>query len=388
VGKAARAMARAAEETLDGRLGPGLAVGVDEDAPGPRRILFRTAGHPLPDRRGLAAARQVETLARGLRRADVLLVLLSGGASALLPAPAPGLTLADKVETTRLLLEAGADIESLNAVRKHLSRLKGGGLARLAHPARVVALALSDVVGDDLSVIASGPTVPDPTRYVDAGAVLHRHRLWSRVPPRVRRRLEAGRAGRLPETPKPGDPVFRRVTTSVLAGAREALAAAARAARRAGFETHVVTRTLRGEARDAGADLAHGLLAGPFERPACRLAAGETTVRVRGPGVGGRNLELAVAAARPLAGRDALLAAFATDGRDGASRSAGGVVTGSTLERARRLGLADPEAFLDVSDAESYLAPLGDLIVTGPTGTNVADLVVMLAGPLRDRQRL
>jgi len=393
VGKAAAAMARTAEQELGRRLGPSIAIGVT-GGPRPDRIPFIEAGHPLPDARGYDAGRAAQAIIRALGADDVLLVLLSGGASALLPAPAAGLRFEDKIEVTRLLLRTGADIHELNAVRKHLSSVKGGGLARLAAPARVVCLAVSDVVGDDLSVIGSGPTVPDPTTYADAWTVLARHGLLARVPARVRRHLEAGRAGDREETPKPGDALFRRTRTEVIGGSGQALEAAARTARRLGYAPVVLTRRLGGEARDAGrllgAILRECLESGsPKRPPACLLAAGETTVTVRGDGRGGRNLELAVAAAGEIAGlREALLVSFATDGVDGASRAAGGVVTGNTVQRARALGLAPPRAFLDANDSESFLAPLSDLLVTGPTATNVADLVVMLAGRRRQRRGL
>jgi glycerate 2-kinase len=387
VGKAAAAMARAAEAEI-ASLGPSLAVGVDGGAR-PARIAFRPAGHPLPDARGLRAADEAEHLARRLGPRDVLLVLLSGGASALLPAPVRGITLRDKVSVTRGLLRAGADIHELNAVRKHLSRLKGGGLTRAAAPARVTCLALSDVVGDDLSVIGSGPTVPDPTTRAEARAVLQRHGLWRDAPAAIRRQLQRGA-----ETPKPGDALFRRARTGVIAGAGTALDAAAKEARRLGLRTLVLTRRLAGEAREVGRVLA-GIVrecaadGRPLRPPACLLAAGETTVTVHGSGIGGRNLELVVAAARDLDGLpSALLASFASDGIDGVSRAAGGLVTGRTWARARTLGLAPPAAFLAENDAESFLAPLGDLIVTGPTGTNVADMVVALIGPPGARRGL
>jgi hydroxypyruvate reductase len=383
-GKAALPMAIAAERAL----GPhvvGFAVGVPSPERRPKHLRFVEAGHPLPDARGLEAAQEIEALLEETGPSDVVLVLLSGGASALLPAPAEGLTLADKLATTRRLLRAGADIRELNTVRKHLSRLKGGGLVRAAAPARVVCLALSDVVGDDLSVIGSGPTVPDPSTYADACAVLQRRGLLTRVPPRVRRHLEAGRRGRRPETPKPGDPRFRRAHTEVIGGSRDALDAAARAARRRGLRTLRLTRSLHGEAREVGRVLASILRecaqsGHPVRAPACLLAAGETVVTVRGKGRGGRNLEVAVAAAAELDRVPrVLLASLATDGVDGISPAAGGVVTGTSLDRARALGLAPPAAFLDANDSESFLAALGDLIVTRPTGTNVADLALMLA---------
>jgi hydroxypyruvate reductase len=386
VGKAAIAMARAAEERLGPALSEGLAVTTESATL--ERIRVRTAGHPVPDERGLEAAAEVEALAGGLGPDDLLLVLLSGGASALLPAPVAGLTLADKALTTSLLLRSGATIHELNAVRKHLSRLKGGGLARAASPARVVALALSDVVGDDLSTIGSGPTAPDPTSHAQALAVLERRSVASEVPPAVREHLARGARGERPETPKPGDPLFRRVVTRVIGSGRLSVEAAAREARRRGYRPVVLTTRLEGEAREAvrvlvailreTLDTAKGRSA-----PICLLAGGETTVTVRGHGQGGRNQEMAVAAAVALEGfpAPAVVACLATDGIDGASDAAGGIVDDTTRARGERLGLAPPAAFLAASDTRNYLGPLGDLIVTGPTGTNVADLVALLTTP-------
>ena len=295
------------------------------------------------------------------------------------------LTLRQKAATTRLLLRSGATITELNAVRKHLSRVKGGGLARAAAPARVVTLVLSDVVGDDLSTIASGPTVADPTTYADALAILARRRLLSRVPVAVRRHLENGRRHILAETPKPGDPVFRRAYAQVVGSTRHSVAAAEAEARRRGFATTVLTTSLEGEARDVGRELASVLRerAARARRPVCLLAGGETTVTVRGPGRGGRNQELAVAAMRGLAALPgaALLATLATDGVDGSTGAAGGLADPSSLGRAAARGLPPPEAFLAANDSHRLLSALHDLIVTGPTGTNVADVTLMLAAP-------
>ncbi len=300
----------------------------------------------MPDARGLAAAREVERLARGLGREDLLLVLLSGGASALLPAPAEGVTLRDKQRTTGQLLRAGATIHELNAVRKHLSRLKGGGLAREAAPARVITLVLSDVVGDDLSTIASGPTVPDPTTFAEALAVLRAARASpARAPRAVLARLRAGARGAIPETPKPGDRLFRRTATRVVGSNRLSVAAAAREARRLGLRPLVLTTRLEGEAREAARVLVAILrecveTGRPAAGPVCLLAGGETTVTVRGPGQGGRNQELAVAAAEALAGfpAPAVVASLGTDGIDGASDAAGGVVDDQTTRPRRRPG--------------------------------------------------
>ena len=385
-GKAAPAMARAAEEVLGDRLDEALAIA---SAPGPplRRTRLLLASHPVPDERGLAAAAAVRALAESLGRDDLLLLLLSGGASALLPAPVAGITLSDKAAVTSLLLRAGAPIHELNAVRKHLSLLKGGGLARAAAPARLVCLALSDVVGDDLSTIASGPTVPDPTTYADAVGILEARAVLGACPAAVRAHLAAGAAGDVPETPKPGDRIFARVTTRIVGSNRLSVEAAAREARRQGLRPLVLTTRLEGEAREAArvlvAMLRECVEAGrPAAPPVCLLAGGETTVTVRGDGRGGRNQELAVAAAVPLAAfpKPALLASLATDGVDGASEAAGGVVDDESVARAARQGLAPPGHFLAASDSHAFLASLADLIVTGPTGTNVVDLTVLLAG--------
>ncbi len=386
-GKAAGTMARAAEEVLGDRISEGLAVDIVEARPPLARTRLRIARHPLPDRRGLRAAAEVEALARGLDKDDLLLLLISGGASALLPAPVAGISLDDKVAVTSHLLRAGATIGELNTVRKHLSRLKGGGLARAAWPARVVCLVLSDVVGDDLSTIASGPTVPDPTTYAEALDVLRRRQVLSALPRPVRRHLEAGAAGRVPETPKAKDRVFRGVRTRIVGSNRWTVEAAAQEARRLGLRALTLTTFLEGEAREVARVLVSVLRecvesGTPGEPPICLLAGGETTVTVRGDGLGGRNQELVVAAVEPLSAlpAHAVVASLATDGIDGISVAAGGIVDQDSARRARQMGLAPPAVFLGSSDSAGFLAPLGDLIITGPTGTNVVDLTILLAG--------
>lgn len=393
-GKAASAMGRAAEEVLGDRMGEAIAVDSSAPARPLERTRLRVARHPLPDERGQTAASEVETLARGLGADDVLLVLISGGASALLPSPVRGLSLEDKAAVTSLLQRSGAAIGELNTVRKHLSRLKGGGLARIAAPARVVCLVLSDVVGDDLSTIASGPTVPDPTTYEDALEVLRARGVLAAAPKRVRRHLEAGAAGDVPETPKPGDPLFRRVATRVIGSNRWTIEAAAQEARRLGLTPLVLTSYLEGEAREAARALTSILRecvesGTPAATPVCLLAGGETTVTVRGEGAGGRNQELAVAAAEPLARfpNFAVVASMATDGVDGASHAAGGMVDHDTIRRAREAGLPSVGDILAANDSTNFLGPLGDLIVTGPTGTNVVDLTLLLAGDPRPGRR-
>lgn len=389
-GKAAATMARAAEEALGDRISEGVAVDIAEADPPLAHTRLRVARHPLPDARGLRAAAEVEALARGLGPHDLLLVLISGGASALLPAPVEGISLEHKAAVTSLLLRAGATIGELNTVRKHLSRLKGGGLARAAWPARVVCLVLSDVVGDDLSTIASGPTVPDPTTYRQALDVLRNRQVLAAVPKPVRRHLEKGAAGAVPETPKPRDRAFRRVRTRIIGSNRWTVEAAAQEARKLGLRAVTLTTFLEGEAREVARALVAVLRecvesGTPGEPPVCLLAGGETTVTVRGDGLGGRNQELVVAAAERLAAlpAHAVVASLATDGIDGVSGAAGGVADHDSLRRARQLGLAPPSVFLASSDSAGFLAPLGDLIITGPTGTNVVDLTILLAGDPR-----
>ncbi len=383
LGKAAYPMARAAHQVLGPLLHQGLIVTKDgytgPDLPGFRQ---HAAGHPVPDTRSLESARLVQALLRDPTPEDLLLVLLSGGGSALLVDPAPGLTLEDVQTLNRLLLRAGATIHEINAVRKHVERLKGGGLARLAAPARVHTLVLSDVPGDDLSVIASGPTAPDPSTYRDAWEVLARYGLLEQAPPAVVAHLKAGLEGRLPETPKPGEALWQRVAHTLVGSVRLAAEAAWRAMATAGWRGGILTTTLQGEAREVARVLAAILQEAarwhrPFAPPACMVLGGETTVTVRGPGKGGRNQELALAAVPYLAGLEgAALVTLATDGTDGPTDAAGAVATDQTLARARARGL-DPRRYLDRNDSYAFWEQMGGLLKTGPTRTNVNDLVFL-----------
>ncbi len=378
-GKGALAMARAAAAAAGAASAGGLVVvphgGVALCAGG---VEVVPASHPLPDAAGEAATARLLARVAAADAATLVLVVLSGGASSLLEAPAPGLTLADLRAVTERLLAAGADIATLNAVRKHCSRVKGGGLCRVAGGARGLwALVLSDVVGDDPATIASGPTVADPTTFADAAAALARHLRPDEVPPAVRAHLASGSAGRLPETVKPGDPVLRGTHTVVVGGNGAAVAAAAAAARMRGYATDIVDEPLAGDAADAGRALAAHLRAAPRGRAVAVVAGGETTVRVVPGGVGGRCQHLALAAAAVLAGEPCVLLAAGTDGVDGPTRAAGACVDGGTVGRALALAL-DPVAALAATDSHALLAATGDLVVTGPTGTNVADVVVAL----------
>ena len=384
-GKAAAAMAAALHSILGDRLNGGLAVTKHGHAfAGAGPVELVEAGHPLPDEAGAAAAQRMAAMLAGGSGRDLVVAIISGGGSALLALPAAGISLADLQATTDLLLRSGAPIGEVNAVRKHLSQVKGGGLARLAAPNPVIGLILSDVVGDPLDAIASGPTAPDSTTFADAWAVLERYELTGQVPRPVRERLLAGAQGALPETPKPGDPLFERVHNIVVGSNRLAAEAAVEEAGRQGLNALLLSTFVEGEARQVArvaAALAREMASfdRPAARPACLVWGGETTVTVRGGGQGGRNQELALAAALALDGTPGvLLAALATDGADGPTGAAGAVATGETVARARAMGL-DPAAHLADNDAYPFFYALDDLIQTGPTGTNVNDLLFLFA---------
>lgn len=384
-GKAGVGMVEGALAALDGRVEAGV-VAVPRGCggfAGPVRLV--EAGHPFPDAGSRLAARGILGLLSRTRQGHQVVAVLSGGGSAMISLPPPGVTAAEKNRTCALLLEAGADIASLNAVRKHLSLVKGGWAAR-AGGAAIFAVLLSDVPGDDPSVIASGPFVPDPSTYADAIGALGRFGVLRKAPGSVRRRLAAGAAGRLPETPKPGDPAFSKVTWTIAGSNRTALEGAGRAAAAAGAkEVRLFPSFLRGEARECGRAFAALVRTVAAEAPKGRriflAAGGETTVRVKGKGKGGRCQEFALAAAIELEGTpQAALLCAGTDGKDGPVEAAGAYADGTTCERARRLGL-DPLARLADNDAGSFFEALGDLVVTGPTGTNVADVALCLLSP-------
>ena len=386
-GKAGAAMARAAEEVLGERITSGLVLVKDghsaKDGQSLTRIPLVEAGHPVPDSRGVYATAQLLEIVRGAGSDDLVICLISGGGSALLTSPAEGITLDDVQAATRLLLHSGATINELNAVRKHLSRVSGGQLARVAAPARVLSLILSDVTGSPLDVIASGPTAPDPTTFSEALRILERYGILSETPGSIVERLRMGVDGKVEETPKPGDPLFERVTNVLVASNVIAVEAAASHARSLGLDTIIATTFLEGEAREAGNMLAgvgkeiavHGR---PVRRPGCVLFGGETTVTIRGAGVGGRNTELALGAALALEGwgPGVVVASLATDGGDGSSPSAGAIADGTTIDRGKVQSL-DAHDALARNDSYSYWHALGDAIMTGPTGTNVNDVMAV-----------
>ena len=375
-------MARAANDLFGPRIRTGLVIG--PPGAGGADIPFElvVGGHPMPTAESERAGRRALEVAAALQPDEWLLVLLSGGASALMAVPAAGLTLADKQATTRHLLRAGANIHELNTVRKHLSASKGGWLAAAA-PGACRTFAISDVVGDDPSVIGSGPTVPDASTFRDAFDILQRFAgaPADAYPRAVLERMAGGVRGEMPDTPKPNDARLSRAVMSVIGGRRHAMDGASAAAASRGYHVVRIDDAVVGEARSSAVSHLRAALARADDvgRPACIVSSGETTVRVTGDGIGGRNQEFALACARALAalGAPAMLASIGTDGIDGPTDAAGALVDATTLDRARAARL-DPAAFLDRNDSYRFFEALGDLIHTGPTGTNVGDLQIIL----------
>ncbi|MCY3776123.1 MAG: glycerate kinase [Candidatus Aminicenantes bacterium] len=390
-GKAAVPMAGAVEQILGDRLNSGLVV----VKYGHGGVLDRTrvleAGHPEPDENGVAAtSRILEFLDRNLTSQDLLLVLISGGGSALTPCPVPGITLSDKQAATSVLLNSGATIHEINAIRKHLSRFKGGRLLRHTHGAQVVSLLLSDVVGDDVSSIASGPTVPDPTRFEDCLGILTQYGIRTAVPDPVLQYLQEGAAGGVDaprETPKENDPAFVKVQNRVVGSNILALKAAADESRRLGFAPLILSSSVYGNTEDVAkvhVGIAREVLQSghPVAPPCCIISGGETTVRVTGSGKGGRNQEFALWCAREMeswGNEPLLIASIGSDGNDGPTDAAGAWATPETARRSRSLGL-DPDSYLGDNDSYHFFEKLGDLIITGPTQTNVMDLRFILVG--------
>jgi glycerate 2-kinase len=378
-GKASAGMAAAIERLLGKRIRGGLINTKYGHCARLRWIGCNECGHPIPDRNGEIGAARIGEIAVQAGAKDLVICLISGGASALMPLPAPPVTLEEKQQTTRLLLECGADIHEINCIRKHLSLVKGGQLARLAYPATIVTLILSDVLGDDPDVIGSGPTVADRSTFAAAAGIFDKYRIAKRVPPGVRKRIYQG----LEETAKPGDRIFRKVQNLIVGSNRLAVDAAARQARALGFRTMVLSTFLQGEAREVArvhAAIAKEIRATgrPVRPPACVISGGETTVTIRGGGLGGRNQEFALAAALDIAGlAGVVILSAGTDGSDGPTDAAGAVADGTTIARAESDGL-NAARHLANNDSYRFFEPLGDLIKTGPTGTNVADVQITL----------
>jgi glycerate 2-kinase len=384
-GKASVPMGDAVSEVLHADLTSGVIITKYHhvDRPLPDRIRVHEAGHPVPDQNSVDATHDLAALLREAAPRDLIVCVISGGGSALMTLPVAGISLVDLQATTQLLLRAGASIHQINTIRKHLDLIKGGGLARLANGASIVTLILSDVIGDDLSVIASGPTVPDPSTFAEAWHIVQQFDLGDQLPAAVSARLSHGASGDFADTPKPGDPIFDHVQTAIIGSNAQAAQAAEKTARQLKFNTLLLTTQVQGEAREIAKVAA--AIAGeiarynrPVAKPACVILGGETTVTLHGHGLGGRNQEIALAAAIAIEGLpNTLIAALGTDGTDGPTDAAGAIATGETVGRGKSIGLA-AQAHLADNDAYHFFQPLGDLIFTGPTGTNVNDLLFIL----------
>jgi len=382
-GKAAGAMAQAIEEIFDDRITRGIIT----TKYGHRLPLARTeiieAGHPLPDRKGFEGAKKIQRLLQESGPKDLVIFILSGGGSALLPFPADHIDLKEKQEVTQFLLDCGADIKEINTIRKHISRIKGGWLARWAYPSAVIGFILSDVVGDHLDVIGSGPTVADPSTFEEAWEILKKYDLLNEIAPSIRKHLQLGREGKAEETPKPQEVIFEGVYNSLVGSNILSLLAAREEAAALGFNPLILSSSIEGETREAArfhtAIAKEVIFSGnPIPMPACILSGGETTVTIKGKGLGGRNQEFALAGALEIDGVERVVVlSGGTDGTDGPTDAAGAIADHTTVQRGRSLGL-DPNFCLDNNDAYPFFEKLGDLLITGPTHTNVMDVRVLL----------
>jgi glycerate-2-kinase len=383
-GKASGSMAEALEQVLGNSITNGL-VNVPRSSKNKTDIIkLHEASHPIPDEASVEGTRRMLKIAEQAKEDDLIICLISGGGSSLMPLPRGKISIADKKKITNVLLKCGATINEINTVRKHISDFKGGWLAKKAYPATILNLILSDVVGDPLDFIASGPTVPDSTAFSDAIKVLKKYRLWSKAPASIRKVLSDGEKGLIPETPKANDEAFKRVYNVVVGNNRLASLTAQKYLKSEGLNTLLLTSTLEGEARHVGimlASIVHevSVSGNPVPKPAGIIAGGETTVTVTGKGLGGRNQEIALAAAQKLSGMNGVVvASLSTDGVDGPTDAAGAIADGKTLVRAAKMGLT-PEEYLAENDSYHFFSKLGDLIFTGPTGTNVNDVSVIVA---------
>ncbi|MGD0804131.1 MAG: glycerate kinase [Candidatus Bathyarchaeia archaeon] len=390
-GKAGGSMAEAIESLLGDRLTGGI-VNILQGTEGKyhlRRVKLVGASHPVPNEAGVRGVAQMLSMVSGLTSRDLVIVIISGGGSALMPSPAEGITLDDMQAITERLLKKGVTINDLNAVRKHLDSFKGGQLAQRCQPANVLSLILSDVVGDPLDTIASGPTAPDSTTWVDAENVLRKYDSWKDAPEPIRRRVEKGVMGEIPETPKSNDQAFSKIYNVLVANNSYAAEAASKKATELGYNSMILSTMVEGEARQVGsvyAGIAREVASRsrPISAPAAIIIGGETTVDVKGSGNGGRNQEVALGATKRIAGTPCLVASLATDGIDGPTDSAGAIVDGATLKRITKLNLSI-DATLRENDAYHLFEKVEDLLITGPTGTNVNDLaLILVAGEWRD----
>jgi len=382
-GKATAPMAAALEDILEERISEGIIIVKYDHLADLQRINLIEAGHPLPDPNGEKGADAILNLAKKSGKDDLIFCLISGGGSALLPLPFNGITLKDKQDTIKVLLSCGATIHEINTLRKHTSKIKGGRLAQAAFPATIISLILSDVVGDDLDIIASGPTVPDSSSFADCMEILERYHIKDKIPESILNHIESGISGKTPETPKADDPAFKRTQNLIIASNIESLMAAKEKAERLQYNVILLSSMIVGETRYAAQ--IHGAIAkeiiktgNPISPPACILSGGETTVTISGNGLGGRNQEFALAAAIDISGhKNVVVLSGGTDGTDGPTDAAGAFSDTYTLERAKEMGL-NPHHFLANNDAYHFFEKLDDLLITGPTNTNVMDLRILL----------
>jgi hydroxypyruvate reductase len=382
-GKASNLMAQAIEEIF----GEWVTKGIITIKYGHLLPLKKTkiieAGHPIPDQNGYEGAKKIQNLLKESGPKDLVIFLLSGGGSALLPFPAEGIGLKEKQEVTQLLLDCGADIKEINTIRKHISQMKGGWLAKWAYPSTVIGFILSDVVGDQLDVIGSGPTVPDPSTFEEAWEILKKYELLNEISPSIQNYLQLGKKGKKEETPKPGEVAFEKVYNHLIGSNILALRAAEKEAKSLGFNTLILSSSIVGETREAA--LFHSAIAkevissgNPIPKPACLLSGGETTVTIKGNGLGGRNQEFTLAGAIEISGIEKMvLLSGGTDGTDGPTDATGAVADTSTVQRAILMGL-NPKTHLKNNDAYPFFQKLGDLLITGPTHTNVMDIRILL----------
>ena len=382
-GKAAASMAAALEGVLETRITQGVITTKYGYGTPLKGISVTEAGHPIPDEAGVVGSQRILDLLDGAGEQDLVLCVISGGGSALLPLPVDGISLTDKQKTTQALLDCGADIHQINTIRKHISGIKGGRLAEAAFPATLVTLVLSDVVGDDLDVIASGPTVPDRSTFADCMKIVEQYDLSEILPLPVMTYLREGAAGRRPETPKPSEPVFEKTHVRIIGSAALSLFAAREKAKNLGYNAIILSSFIEGETRDVAkvhVAIAKEIRASgnPVSVPACVISGGETTVTIRGDGLGGRNTEFVLAAAVEIEGMDGItFLSVGTDGTDGPTDAAGAVADGSTVERAREKGF-NAARYLANNDSYHFFEATGDLLMTGPTMTNVMDLRIFL----------
>lgn len=381
-GKGAAPITRAMEELISDRLDGGDIIVKYDHLAELQKINLHEAAHPVPDENGLRSTEILLTNLDNLTERDCVFVLLTGGGSALLESLPDEIKLDDLQKLSSVLLQCSATIHEINCIRKHISLIKGGQLSRKIYPARCVTLALSDVIGDDLSVIASGPTSPDPTTFDDALAILEKYDVTDKIPSVILNHLKKGSEGKIPDTPKREDQVFKKVTNIVIGNNRLALNKAKETAESLGFKTIILTSMLEGEAREIARVVASiisevQVTGTPIKKPACILLGGEPTVKIQGTGKGGRNQELALAVALSNINEPYVCVSVGSDGTDGPTDAAGAIVDHTTLSRAESAGL-NAQEYLKNNDSYNFFAPLGDLIITGPTGTNVMDVIFAL----------